>query len=177
MGAADRQDGLSRQPRGKGRLRALGLAQAGHRRVPLRGRILQGVRALSPVAMDESAAPRQDDIRGAILVSIAGLGLSSIVTQLSLLRELLGAFSGNELVRGICLGNWFALTAAGAWIGEVVARLRRPGRVFAAGQFAAALIPLAQVAAVRGLRDIVFLRGETVSLTGTWCSSLVLDRK
>jgi spermidine synthase len=124
--------------------------------------------------MDESAAPRQDDIRGAILVSIAGLGLSSIVTQLSLLRELLGAFSGNELVLGICLGNWFALTAAGAWIGEVVARLRRPGRVFAAGQFAAALIPLAQVAAVRGLRDIVFLRGETVSLTGTWCSSLVL---
>ena len=72
-------------------------------------------------------APRQDNIRGAVLVSIAGLGLSSVATQLSLLRELLGAFSGNELVLGICLGNWFALTAAGAWIGEAASRLRRRG--------------------------------------------------
>jgi spermidine synthase len=120
------------------------------------------------------AVPRQDDIRGAVLVSIAALGLSSIATQLSLLRELLGAFSGNELVLGICLGNWFALTAAGAWIGAAAARLRRPGRVFVAGQFAAALIPLAQVAAVRGLRDVVFLRGEAVGLAGAWLGSLAL---
>jgi spermidine synthase len=124
--------------------------------------------------MTDSAAPRQDGTRGAILLSIGGLGLSSVATQLSLLRELLGAFSGNELILGICLGNWFVLTAAGAWAGQAAGRLRRPGRVFVAGQLAAALIPLAQVAAVRGLRDIVFLRGEAVGLAGTWLASLGL---
>jgi len=124
--------------------------------------------------MSDLAAPRQDGIRGALLISIGGVGFSAIATQLSLLRELLGAFSGNELVLGICLGNWFILTAAGAWLGEAAARLRQPVRAFVAGQLAVALVPLAQVAAVRGLRDIVFLRGEAVGLAGTWLGSLVL---
>jgi spermidine synthase len=124
--------------------------------------------------MSDPAAPRLDGIRPAVLASVGGLGLSSIATQLSLLRELLGAFSGNELVLGICLGNWFLLTAAGAWIGEAAARARRPLRVFLAGQFAVALVPLAQVAAVRGLRDVIFLRGEAVGPAGTWLGSLVL---
>jgi spermidine synthase len=124
--------------------------------------------------MSDPAEPRQDGIRRAVLCSVACVGASSIATQLSLLRELLGAFSGNELVLGICLGNWFILTAAGAWAGGAGARLRRPGCAFVLGQFAAALVPLAQVAAVRGLRDIVFLRGAAVGLTGTWLGSLAL---
>ena len=124
--------------------------------------------------MKDPAAPAQVGIRGAVLACLVGLGFSSIITQLSLLRELLGAFSGNELVLGICLGNWFALTGAGAWLGEAAARMRRPERTFAAGQLAAALIPLAQVAAVRGLRDVVFLHGEAVGLPGTWLGSLAL---
>jgi len=124
--------------------------------------------------MSGPEAPRLEGLRAGVLVSAAALGLSAVATQLCLLRELLGAFSGNELVLGICLGNWFLLTAAGAWLGEVAAHARRPLPVFVAGQFAAALIPLAQVAAVRGLRDVVFLRGEAVGLTGTWLGSLGL---
>ncbi len=124
--------------------------------------------------MKDPAVPSQARLRGAVLVSLAGLGFSSLATQLSLLRELLGAFSGNELVLGICLGNWFVLTGAGAWLGEAAARLRRPERIFVAGQLAAALIPLAQVAAVRGLRDLFFLRGGAVGLPGTWLGSLAL---
>jgi spermidine synthase len=124
--------------------------------------------------MDEPATPRGAGVRGAVLASVGALGFSSIATQLCLLRELLGAFSGNELVLGVCLGNWFLLTAAGAWLGEAAARTRRPLRVFAAGQVAAGLIPLAQVAAARVLRDVVFLRGESVGLAGSWAGSLVL---
>jgi len=124
--------------------------------------------------MSDPAAPRQNGVRGAILISIAGVGFSSVATQLCLLRELLGAFSGNELILGTCLGNWFILTAAGAWLGQAASRMRQPARAFAAGQLAAALIPLAQVAAVRGLRDVVFLRGEAVGLTGSWFGSLAL---
>src|SRR5271157_634889 len=124
--------------------------------------------------MDEPATPRGAGVRGAVLASVGALGFSSISTQLCLLRELLGAFSGNELVLGVCLGNWFLLTAAGAWLGEAAARTRRPHRVFVAGQVAAGLIPLAQVAAARALRDVVFLRGESVGLAGSWAGSLVL---
>jgi len=126
------------------------------------------------VDINDPAAPARVGIRGAVLACLVGLGFSSIITQLSLLRELLGAFSGNELVLGICLGNWFVLTAAGAWLGEAAARLRRPERIFVAAQLGCALIPLAQVAAVRGLRDVVFLRGEAVGLPGTWLASLAL---
>jgi len=124
--------------------------------------------------MSDPAAPQGDGIRRAVLVSVAGLGASSVATQLSLLRELLGAFSGNELVLGICLGNWFLLTAAGAWAGDAAGRVRRPGPAFAAGLFAAAAVPLAQVAAVRVLRDVVFLRGEAVGAGGAWLASLAL---
>src|ERR1019366_219033 len=110
LGADAGQEGLSQQPGGKGRLRPLGLAHSRDDRLPVRGRGLQGTGA--PAAMTDSAAPRQDGIRSAVLLSVGGLGLSSVATQLSLLRELLGAFSGNELVLGICLGNWLVPPAA-----------------------------------------------------------------
>lgn len=112
--------------------------------------------------------------RAAVLASVGGMGFSAMVTQLSLLRELLGAFSGNELVLGICLGNWFVATAAGAWVGRSAARLERPERALVAAMAALAVIPLAQVAALRGMRDLVFLRGEAIGLGGAWIGSLAL---
>jgi len=39
----------------------------------------------------------------------AALGASAFITQLVLMRELLSAFAGNELVLGIVLGSWFLL--------------------------------------------------------------------
>ena len=50
--------------------------------------------------------------------AVAGLGFSSVVTQLVLMRELLGAFQGNELILGVLLGNWLLLTGLGAWLGQ-----------------------------------------------------------
>lgn len=124
--------------------------------------------------MNDAAATPDRGTRAAVLASVGALGFSSVATQLSLLRELLGAFSGNELVLGVCLGNWFILMAAGAWLGEAACRLREPRRAFAAGQLAAAVIPLGQVAAVRVLRDVAFVRGASVGLASTWLGSLVL---
>ena len=53
-----------------------------------------------------------------ILFAICSLGVSSVITQLALMREMLGAFSGNEMVLGIILGNWLLLTGIGAWLGR-----------------------------------------------------------
>ena len=124
--------------------------------------------------MNELSAPRGDRLRAAVLVSVAGLGFSAIITQLSLLRELLGAFSGNELVLGLCLGNWLLLVGAGTWIGHILSKGGRARKVFNWGQLAVALIPLAQVAAVRVLDGRVFLRGEVLGVFATWWASLAL---
>jgi spermidine synthase len=193
------------------------------------------------------------------------LGVAAVMTQLALLRELLGAFAGNELVLGIGLGCWLLLTGAGTWLGRWVARWanladradvrrwsgltsRRSERVelacrggvnalhlgepgsenlpttgherpvgesntstpeqgtgnpvaavydrraapgawagghrpplqnavsaaFTTGLIAIALLPLMQVVAVRGLRDVVFIRGAAVGVIGTVLGTMVL---
>jgi spermidine synthase len=142
--------------------------------------------------------------------AVAGLGFSSAVTQLVLLRELLATFQGNELILGLLLGTWLLLTGIGTqlWragsMGESARLVRRnsesdgrraaedesvvhpadcsprapsvaslPG--LAALQIWIALIPFAQVLAVRLGRDAVFLRGATLGLNQTvWSSLLVL---
>lgn len=49
-------------------------------------------------------------------VSLFVMGLSGIVAQVLLLRELLVSFLGNELTLGIILGDWLVLVAIGAFI-------------------------------------------------------------
>jgi len=148
-----------------------------------------------------ASKPSPDRTRLLVPLAIGGLGVAAVMTQLALLRELLGAFDGNELVLGICLGNWLLLTGAGAWLGRLISQIGDHGvaapagrsapigdatptsragsaaglvRWFIAGQIAIALLPLVQVAAVRVLRDIVFIRGAAVGVTGTVLGSLAL---
>ncbi len=134
--------------------------------------------------------------RALTLLAVGALGATAVMTQLALMRELLAAFSGNELVLGICLGNWLLLTGLGAGLGRWLAPRdeggtaaapappataeRRPAKWlrgapwFNAGLIVVAVIPLFQVAAVRVLRDPVFGHGMAVGLTGTVVGSLVL---
>ena len=51
-----------------------------------------------------------------VFVSITALGVSSIITQLTVMRELLSLFAGNELVVGVVLANWLLLTGVGPLI-------------------------------------------------------------
>jgi spermidine synthase len=60
------------------------------------------------------------------------MGLSGIVAQIILLRELLISFLGNELTLGIILGNWLILVAIGAFIiGKTVEKVERKIETFA----------------------------------------------
>jgi hypothetical protein len=122
------------------------------------------------------------------------------MTQLALMRELLAAFSGNELVFGISLGSWLLLTAAGTWLGRILAPtdhrnetsttaktavrdatlssragggdVSAPIDFLVVGLICIAVLPLMQVVAVRVLRDVVFVRGATAGVTGTVLASM-----
>ena len=109
-----------------------------------------------------------------VLWALAGLGLASVMTQLALMRELLCAFAGNEMVLGIALGLWLLLTGLGTSLGRTADKLRNPLAVLFTAQIFIAVIPLAQVFAVRALRNVVFVRGAEVGVTGTILGAAVL---
>lgn len=106
--------------------------------------------------------------------AVGALGVTATMTQLALMRELLGAFAGNELVLGIVLGSWLLLTAAGTWAGRIARRFRHPERAVFLLLPAVAVLPLLQVMAVRLLRDVVFIRGALVGVTETIGATVVV---
>ena len=124
----------------------------------------------------DSGRPRKVPPRGRlpVLWALAGLGMASVMTQLALMRELLCAFAGNEMVLGIALGLWLLLTGLGTSLGRTADKLRNPLAVLFTTQIFIAVIPLAQVFAVRALRNVVFVRGAEVGVTGTVLSAAVL---
>ena len=109
-----------------------------------------------------------------ILASVAAVGAACVMTQLALLRELLSAFCGNELIMGMLLGNWLLLSGIGAWLGRFAVRWRHAQAAFAFGQLLVAVLPLAQVVAVRVWRNEIFPTGAPPGIVPAALSSLVL---
>src|SRR5208282_4995230 len=112
--------------------------------------------------------------RRLVLLAIVALGVSCVMTQLALMRELLGAFSGNELVLGVVLGNWLLLMGIGAWLGRTSDKLQNPLAVLVTVQILLAVLPLLQVFLLRALRNVVFVRGAAVGVSETVLSALIL---
>src|SRR5512147_415715 len=108
-------------------------------------------------ASSPSSLPRR-----LVLLAVAAAGGSAVMTQLTLLRELLAAFSGNELVLGLGLGAWLLLTGVGVWAGRLGLRWRDPARALILALAGLAVVPLLQVLAIRGWRDMVFPPGAAV---------------
>ena len=117
---------------------------------------------------------RCEDARWPIALAVCALGASAVLTQLTLLRELLTVFAGNELVFGVILGNWMLLTGLGAALGRVARRLNRPARLLSAGLIVLAVLPMSAVLALRLLRNVIFLRVVAMGLTEAAVCGFVL---
>lgn len=102
-----------------------------------------------------------------ILVAVFALGFSCMLTQLALLREMVGVFAGNELVLGVTLGNWLLLMGLGATLARRLNRWNRSPTALGTLLMLTALLPPVQIVALRALRGFVFLRGEAVGVVGT----------
>ena len=121
-----------------------------------------------------SAFPLPPSRKLVLFLAICCLGVSALVTQLTLMREFLSVFSGNELVFGIVLGCWLLLTGIGSALGKTAARLSNPMTVLIAAQILIAVLPIADVFLLRSLRNVVFIRGAELGVTDTVISCFVL---
>jgi len=109
-----------------------------------------------------------------VLIAVGALGASCVMTQLALMRELLGVFSGNEMVLGVTLGLWLLLMGIGAGLGRTSERLRNQLTALAMVQVLVAVLPPAQVFLLRALRNVVFLRGAALGVAETVGATFVL---
>jgi len=110
------------------------------------------------------------------ILSVTIIGLSGIVAQVLLLRELLVSFYGNELTLGLILANWIISEAIGVFIiGRFIDRVKNKINVFVILQivFAVTLpvsIYLSRV--FKSILDIPF--GQGVGLSTVFCSSFFI---
>ncbi|MCX6143318.1 MAG: hypothetical protein NTZ35_08865 [Ignavibacteriales bacterium] len=115
-------------------------------------------------------SPEENGAR--LTVSIVAVGLTSLVTQVILLREFLSVFYGNELVISVLLANWMILTGVGAFLGRFLGR--REHDLLPALLMLLATVPYATVLGLRLLRNIVFPVGVMVGIVPILWSSFVL---
>jgi spermidine synthase len=100
-------------------------------------------------------------------LAAAGLGTSCVITQLVSMREMLGAFWGNELTLGLVLSHWLWLSGIGAWLGRKSDRLEAPSRSLCLGLCLLAWLPPVQVFLLRVLREVILIRGTVPDIPST----------
>ncbi|HOP36230.1 MAG TPA: hypothetical protein PL090_07880, partial [Syntrophales bacterium] len=69
--------------------------------------------------------------RNILLAAVIVTGVSSLVTQIAVTREVINLSSGNEVVLGVVFSLWMFLTGGGAWLGRFVHSRGAAGRLFA----------------------------------------------
>lgn len=98
--------------------------------------------------------------RFSIPFAVTVLGISHIVTQITVIREFINVFAGNEVVLGILFSLWMLLTGFGAWLGRFVRIFSLQMLLFRLSLFLVAFLPIAHIVLIRFLRDYLFIRGE-----------------
>jgi len=109
-----------------------------------------------------------------LFYSITALGISSIITQLIVIREFISVFYGNELVFGIILANWLLLTGLGAYLGKYIDKIKHKLRLLIISQIIIALLPFLYITLIRLSRNYIFLPGELISISTIFWFSLFL---
>jgi len=114
---------------------------------------------------------------GNILISaILIVGISGLVAQVLLLRELLVSFYGNELVLGVVLANWIISEALGVFVlGKFIDRIRNKINIFILFQILFSLtLPIAIYLsrAFKGILGIPF--GQALGLDTIFLASFFI---
>ena len=100
---------------------------------------------------------------------VVATGISSVVTQLLIIREFLSQFQGNEFVIALILFNWLALGGIGTLLAQKITHRFIQATVNRLGWLSLVLIclPAMQIFAIRRLRDVFFIHGSSVGFYPT----------
>lgn len=103
------------------------------------------------------------------------VGSSSVATQLVLIREFMSTFGGNELVMGVALGIWLLCGGGGSkLVSGPAEKAPNPEKWLFYGHLILAVLPLVQLAAIRGL-PLLYVRGQMLGLSSaTVFGSLII---
>ncbi|HUI11305.1 MAG TPA: hypothetical protein VL221_13325 [Bacteroidota bacterium] len=104
----------------------------------------------------------------------AALGMTSIASQIIILREFVSVFQGNELVIGVVLATWMGLTGGGAFLGRRHAGPASWRSFPAVALLATGALPPAVVALLRALRTVVLPPGATAGILHALAAAAVL---
>ena len=105
----------------------------------------------------------------AITRVVIATGISSVVTQLLIIREFLAQFQGNEFVIALILFNWLILGGIGTLLARWVTKRLWKATVNRLGwlSFVLAGLPAAQILIIRQFRDVFFIHGSSVGFYPT----------
>ncbi|UCD31754.1 MAG: hypothetical protein JSV38_13365 [Desulfobacterales bacterium] len=105
----------------------------------------------------------------AITWVVIATGISSVVTQLLIIREFLSQFQGNEFVIALILFNWLTLGGIGTLLAQWVTRRFLQASANRLGWLSLVLtcLPTIQIFAIRRLRDVFFIHGSSVGFYPT----------
>lgn len=108
--------------------------------------------------------------------AITALGISSVITQITVIREFVNVFEGNEIVLGVLFSLWFLLTGLGAWLGKFITSERMQMFLLRISLYLVAFLPVFHIILIRLLRNDLFLRGELPGIGPLiiWASLLLL---
>lgn len=107
---------------------------------------------------------------------IIATGISSVVTQLLIIREFLAQFQGNEFIIALILFNWLVLGGIGTILARWVTRDLRAATANRLGWLSLILagMPAVQILAIRFLRDVFFIHGSSVGFYPTLSYSFLI---
>lgn len=109
-------------------------------------------------------------------MSIMVIGLSGLIAQVLILRELLVSFYGNELTLGVVLANWIVAEAIGVFsIGKLIDCVKNKINIFVILQIIFSLtLPLA-IYASRTFKQIIGIPfGEGIGIAAVFYSSFLI---
>jgi len=106
--------------------------------------------------------------------SIFILGLTSIITQIIVLREFLTVFNGNELITGMILANWMLLTGLGALLGRSLKKYYINFSAISYTHILIGILPIIITFLIYYLRNILFPAGKMINLLEVFFTSLIL---
>ncbi|MBW2603107.1 MAG: hypothetical protein JRE28_02170 [Deltaproteobacteria bacterium] len=112
----------------------------------------------------------------AITRVIIATGISSVVTQLLIIREFLAQFQGNEFIIALILFNWLVLGGIGTILARRVTRDLWAATANRLGWLSLILagMPAVQILAIRFLRDVFFIHGSSVGFYPTLSYSFLI---